>query len=126
MAMHRYKKNGQIIRITGPSIGNYADPAIACLTALQVTTSAFAVNLSPGYPDPMDIVSLVTLRELTDSAIDAFSQRKQERISAKIKCTELENVDPQVPGKVGHCRRRGFTRRALWPPCPALHERLVR
>lgn len=78
MAMHRYKKNGQVLRVTGPSIGNFADPAIACLTALQVTTSAFAINVSPGYPDPMDIVSLVTLRELTDSAINAFSQRKQE------------------------------------------------
>jgi len=78
MAMHRYEQNGQALRITGPSIGNLADPAVACLAALQVTTSAFVVNASSGYPDVMDIVSLITLRELTNSAITAFSQRQQE------------------------------------------------
>jgi hypothetical protein len=78
MAMHRYEQNDQFIRITRPSIGRVADPAIACLAALQVTTSAFAINASPGYPDIMDMVSLITLRELTNSAINAFNQRQQE------------------------------------------------
>ncbi len=78
MALHRYGDNGQVLRITGPSIGNFANPTIACLSALQVTTSAFVINASPEYPDPMDIVSLITLRELTNSAINAFTQRQQE------------------------------------------------
>jgi hypothetical protein len=40
MALHSYEKNGQTIRITGPSIDNFADPAIASLSALMVSTSA--------------------------------------------------------------------------------------
>ena len=46
MALHRYEKNGQTLRITGPSIGNFADAAVASLNALLVTTSAFVVNAS--------------------------------------------------------------------------------
>jgi hypothetical protein len=78
MAFHRYEKNGQTLRITGPSIGNLADVAIASLNALLVTTSAFVVNASSEYPDVMDIVSLITLRELIYSAINAFSDRQEE------------------------------------------------
>ena len=78
MALHSYEKNGQTLRITGPSIGNFADAAIASLNALLVTTSAFVVNASSEYPDVMDIVSLIALRELTYSAINAFSDRQEE------------------------------------------------
>jgi hypothetical protein len=78
MALHLYEKNGQTLRITGPSIGNFADAAVASLNALLVTTSAFVVNASSEYPDVMDIVSLIALRELTYSAINAFSDRQEE------------------------------------------------
>jgi hypothetical protein len=78
MAFHRYDRNGQTLRITGPSIGNFADVAIASLNALLLTTSAFVANASSEYPDVTDILALITLRELTRSAMNAFGDRQEE------------------------------------------------
>lgn len=73
IALNMFERGGQDFRLTGPINIGFTEPAAVALTSSRATTSALIYGIDV-IPDPMDLVALRTLNELSNRTIELFAE----------------------------------------------------